>query len=108
MGQGYCLSHHPIDVKRHHDYGNSYKGKHLIEAGLQFQRVSPLLSWQESWQHMGRHGAGQIAESSTSEFVDSRNKETLEQAWTFETLKPTPSDILPLTRAYVLQQGHTS
>jgi hypothetical protein len=24
-------------VKRHHDHGNSYKGKHLIGAGLQFR-----------------------------------------------------------------------
>jgi hypothetical protein len=30
--------------KRHHDYSNSYKGKHLIRAGLQFQRFSPLSS----------------------------------------------------------------
>jgi hypothetical protein len=31
-----------ISVKRHHDQGNAYKAKHLIEAGLQFQRFSPL------------------------------------------------------------------
>ena len=37
-------------MKRHHDQGNSYKGKHLIGAGLQFQRFSPLSSWQEAWQ----------------------------------------------------------
>jgi hypothetical protein len=29
-------------VKRHHDQGNSYKGKHLTGADLQFQRFSPL------------------------------------------------------------------
>ena len=29
----------PIAGKRHHDQGNSYKEQHLIEAGLQFQRV---------------------------------------------------------------------
>ena len=33
-----------IAVKRHHDQGNSYKRKHLIGAGLEFQRFSPLLS----------------------------------------------------------------
>jgi hypothetical protein len=52
-------------VKRHHDQGNSYKGKHLIGAGLQFQSFSPLSSWQEAWQHANRLGAGG-AESSTS------------------------------------------
>ena len=29
-----------IAVKRHHDQGNSYKGKYLIDDGLQFQRFS--------------------------------------------------------------------
>jgi hypothetical protein len=46
-------------VKRQDYQGNSYKGKHLIEAGLQFQRFSPLSSWQEAWQCAGRHGAGE-------------------------------------------------
>jgi hypothetical protein len=32
-------------VNRHHDQGNSYNGKHFTEAGLQFQRFSPLPSW---------------------------------------------------------------
>ena len=34
-----------IVVKRHHDHSDSYKGQHLIGAGLQFQRFSPLSSW---------------------------------------------------------------
>ena len=44
-----CLSSGFIAVKRHHDQGNSYKGKHLIGAGLQFQRLSPFSSWQKAW-----------------------------------------------------------
>jgi hypothetical protein len=55
-----------IAVIRHHNHGNSYKGKHLTGVGLQFQRFSSLLSWWEAWQHAGRHGAGEKAESSTS------------------------------------------
>jgi hypothetical protein len=55
-----------IAVKRHHDQGNSYKGQHLIEAGLQFHRFSPLSSWREAWQCPGRHGAGDGIERSTS------------------------------------------
>jgi hypothetical protein len=31
-------------VNRHHDQGKSYQGQHLIGAGLQVQRFSPLLS----------------------------------------------------------------
>ena len=39
--------------------GALYKGQHLIEAGLQFQRFSPLSSRWGAWQHAGRHGAGE-------------------------------------------------
>ena len=46
-----------IAVKRHHDQGNSYEGKHFTGAGLQFQRFSPLSSWWEAWRCAGRHGA---------------------------------------------------
>ena len=37
----------------------------IKEASLQFPRLSPS-SRQEAWQHAGRHGAGEGAESSTS------------------------------------------
>ena len=46
--------------------GNFYKGKYLIESGLQFQRFSPLSPWQEAWQYAGRHGAGEGGKSSIS------------------------------------------
>jgi hypothetical protein len=36
-----------IAVMKYYDQANSYKGKHLIGAGLQFQRFSLLSSWQE-------------------------------------------------------------
>ena len=61
-----CLSYDFIAVKRHHDQGNSYIGNNLIEAGLQFQRFSPLSLWQKTWQGAGRHGAGEGSESSRS------------------------------------------
>jgi hypothetical protein len=41
-----------IAVKRHHDHGNSYKGKHLIGAGL-------LLKGLVHYQHGRKHGAVQ-------------------------------------------------
>ena len=37
-------------------------------AALQFQRFSPLSSWQEAWHCAGRHGAGEGAESATPFF----------------------------------------
>ena len=47
------------------NHGNSYKGQRLVGAGLQFQRFSPLPSWQEARQCPHRHGAGETVESST-------------------------------------------
>jgi hypothetical protein len=35
------------------------KEKHLTGTGLQFQKISPLLSWQEAWQDAGICGAGE-------------------------------------------------
>ena len=37
-------------VKSHHDYGNSYKGNHLIGAGLQF---SGLVHYPHGGKHSG-------------------------------------------------------
>ena len=54
-------------VRRHQGSGDSYKGKRLDGAGLQFQRFHPLSSWREAWQHAGRHGAGEGAESPISD-----------------------------------------
>lgn len=34
-----------LEVKGHHDNYNSYKGKYLIESGLQIQRFNPYWSW---------------------------------------------------------------
>jgi hypothetical protein len=36
-----------IAVRRCHVHGNSYKEKHLIEIGLQFQMFGHLSSWKE-------------------------------------------------------------
>jgi hypothetical protein len=71
-------------MKRYHDHCNSSKGQHFIGAGLQFQRFSPLSSWQETWWYPGRHGAGKGAESSTG---SRRGFLT----WASETPKPTPT-----------------
>jgi hypothetical protein len=36
-------------MKRSHDQDNCYKGKHSIEAGLQFMKVSPFSPYWEAW-----------------------------------------------------------
>jgi hypothetical protein len=85
-------------VKRHHDQGNSYKGQHLIGAGLLVQRFSPLLSRQEAWQHPGRHGAGRAL---SSDFIKRKPGADCFQASRRKVSKPTP------TVTHFLQQGHT-
>jgi hypothetical protein len=47
-------------VKGQHDHSNSNKGKHLIGAGLQFQRFSPLSFWWGAWQQAGKLGAEEL------------------------------------------------
>jgi hypothetical protein len=56
-------------MERHQDH-NYFNKKVFIWGGadLQFQRFSPLLSWQETWWHADRHGPGDVAENSASGF----------------------------------------
>jgi len=83
--------------------------KKAFNWGLAYSfRFSPLSSHQEVWQHTGRCGAGEVAESSISGSINIKKRETLRLAWAFETLKSTASDILPPIRSFLLQQGHTS
>lgn len=64
----------PVAVYRHHDH-NNFKEKSVIRAGLQFQRISPLLSLQEVKQHTSRHVVAEGAESSTLAVAGNRKKE---------------------------------
>jgi hypothetical protein len=89
-------------VKRCHDQGKFYKGKHLIGVGLQIQRFSLLSSWWEAWQHTGSLGGGG-AESSTSGFTGSRRLCLTGYSLSiYETFKLAP------TVTHFLQQCHSS
>jgi hypothetical protein len=67
-----------IAVKRHHDQGNSYKGQHLIGAGLQVQGFSPLSS---RWEH-GSIQAGMVQEElRVLHFVPKANGRRLTPTW---------------------------
>lgn len=89
-----------IAVKRHRGHSNSYKEKHLIGDSLQFQRFSRLSSWWGAWQPVGRHGAREGDDSSTSSFSGRRILcISLSVTWA-EYLQASPhSDIFP-------QQSH--
>lgn len=56
-----------------------------IGACLNFQEFSLLSSWYETRKHAGKYGAEEACESSTARSTDSRKKETLGLAWSFET-----------------------
>ena len=45
-------------MRRYHNHGNSYKWKHSVGTGLQFQRFGPLSSWWVAGQLENRHRAG--------------------------------------------------
>jgi hypothetical protein len=87
--------------RHHHDQDNSYKGQHLIGAGLQVQRFCPLSSMQEVWQHPGRHGAG-AAESSISCSKDKQKKTGFPGAEKKVSESPCSQGLLPPTRPHLL------
>jgi hypothetical protein len=86
-------------VKKHHDQGNSYKEQHLIEDGLEDLRFNALSSWQEAWQHPGKHGT-RGAENYISSSKGSQGHNVFQEP-TKSVWKPTP------TVQHFLQQGHT-
>jgi hypothetical protein len=61
-------------VKKLAEHSNSYKRTHLI--GVTYcSEVYTLLSWWKAWHYSGRYGAGEVAESSTSQSIGSRKRE---------------------------------
>lgn len=72
--QGTCLSQCSIAMKRHYDWHNSYKRKHLVGTCLKFDRFNLLHLWQGSWGQAGRHRAGEVAESSKAVSPGSRKE----------------------------------
>jgi hypothetical protein len=108
-----------IAVKRHHEQGNSYERQHLVGAGLQIQRFSPLSLWQEhgsiqaaSRQHLGRHGAGGAERYILIQKHAKRRLSSTgfqEEGLELGTLKARLyCDTLPPTRPHPFQQGHAS
>jgi len=75
-------------MDRHHDQCKFYKEQHLVGAGLQVQRFSPLLSRQEH----GSIQAGMVQEelSSTSSPEGSQEETEYPQAARRRVSKPTP------------------
>lgn len=72
-------------------------GKHLLGAGLQFQRHSPLTSWQWAWQHTCRHGTGELAEFYIQILRQQTDRVTLRLMKVFKTFYNKAN----------LQEGHT-
>ena len=87
-------------MKRHHDHGNSYKGKCLIGDDLQLIiLVNLLMLWRQVWWHSGRHGWRKTG-TSTSGMAGSRKSKPPGLAWASETSKPNPNDTHPKKSHY--------
>lgn len=87
-----CLSYCSVDMRRHHDQGNSFFKK---KARLLFQRVSPWSSWQEA-RLQEDLVIGEVAESPHPFPNLHREKEQgrwLGQGRSFEVSKPTPPPV---------------
>ena len=77
-------------MKRHHDHSNSYKGKHLIGAGLQF-RV--LVHYCHGRKHSCTRADMMLEKEMRIFYLDPQKQEvnvTLDLAEEFETSKPVP------------------
>ena len=82
-----CLSHCSIAVKRHHDWRNSYKRKHLV-WGLAYS-LRGLVHYHhggEPGSRQGRHGAGEEVERSWLQREIEKERESQRLARAFETL----------------------
>lgn len=62
-------------MQSHHDHSNSYNGKHLIGAFLQFKSLVPFVITAGGMDHSDLHGAVEATDSFW--FTGSRNKETV-------------------------------
>jgi hypothetical protein len=91
-----------IAVMRHHDQGNYHKRQHLIGAGLQFQRFSPLSSRQEAWHCSGRHGTGEGTERSVACSEGNQKKTVSSRQLGGGSQSPPHSVTLPPTRPHLL------
>lgn len=97
-----------ITVKRHHNHSNSYKGQHLIGAGLKFQRCSPLLTlWED-----GSAQADIVLEKDLRGLdLDQGHQETVSHWAYLEQIRPQGlphSDTLPPAGSHIFQQGYAS
>jgi hypothetical protein len=61
---GYCLSWSFIAVKKHEHHNNNW-GKHSLGLAYSLE-VQSIINMAEAWQHTSIHGAGKVAECSTS------------------------------------------
>ena len=84
-------------MNRHLDQGKSYKGQHLIGAGLQVQRFSPSSS---GWKH-GRVQTGMVQEELRVLYLKAASGRL--------TSRQLRIDLKPISiETHLLQQGHTS
>lgn len=93
------LNYSSISMKRYHDQGST-EDEVFNWACLQFQVVSPWLSWQGLWQP-DRYWSNSWGLTSDPQ-AHSRKRARLNLPWVFEASKPSPSDTPPPMRWHLL------
>ena len=89
-------------MNTHHDYGNSYKGKHFIGSGLQFRG---LIHYHHGRKHGGMQTDMMLGEKLRVLYLDQQARGNEHHTRPgFEHLKP--QSLSGVT--HFLQQGHTS
>jgi hypothetical protein len=90
-----------VRVKRHCDHGNTYEGKHLIGAGLQFRGLA-------RYHHGGKQGsiqADMVLEEMLRVLPQDPQAEGSERRWVWLGLLNPQS---PPAETHFCQQGHSS
>jgi hypothetical protein len=101
----WCLSQGFTAVNRHHDQGKSYKTQHLIGAGLQVQRFSPLSS---RWEPGSNQAGMAQADLRVLHLHPKAASGRLTSRWLgWGSYTHTHSDTPIPTRSHLFQQGHT-
>jgi hypothetical protein len=93
-------------VNRHHDQGKSYKKQHLIGAGLQVQRFSPLSSRWENGSIQAGMAQAELRVLCLHSKAASGRLTSRQLGWGSYAYNHNDTPIP--TRSHLFQQGHTS
>lgn len=66
----------------------AYRGTHVTETWIQFQRISPWTSWLETWRQAWRYGTEQAAENIHLDLQSESRRDELGPEWALTQSSP--------------------